>query len=85
MPEVIEQTIYFPRRGTRAAEPVPHVMTEADVVRFLRLEKAADPYQTLYGYRRRGWLKAVQVGKHVRYLLPDVLRFLEAAREGNPR
>lgn len=72
----------FPGPG---AEPAPYVMTEADVVRFCRLEKIKAPYMALRRYRQKGWLKATQVGKDVRYLLPDVLKFLETAKQENPR
>jgi hypothetical protein len=77
--------VYFPATKDRPAEPAPYVLTEEDMVRLLRLETAADPYQTLYRYRNKGQLRATQVGKHVRFLLPDVVKFLATAQEENPR
>jgi hypothetical protein len=82
---VIINTIYFPRVGDAPLEPVPYTMTEPELVRFLRLENAPHPSKTIRYYRERGILKAVQVGKNVRFLLPDVLEFLEKNKEANPR
>lgn len=78
-------TIYLPPVGDRPAEPAPFLMTEEETVRLLRLTENTDPYSSLKRYRDRGWLKATQVGREVRYQLPDVLKFLETAKEGNPR
>jgi len=81
-------TIYFPRRaGDPAPEPVPFVCTAADTIRFLRLDETGvnDPTGTLEYYRAKGLLKGTQVGKCVRFLLPDLIRFLESAQELNPR
>ncbi len=77
-------TIYLPSTDSSPAEPAPYVLTEADLVRMLRLD-CQDPYQAIYRYRRRGQLKGTQVGKQVRFLLPDVVKFLDRAREENPR
>lgn len=79
--------IYLPATADRPAEPAPHVMTEADVVRLLRLDEAGvtKPYRTLHRYREKGWLKATQIGPRLCYQLPDVVRFLELARDENPR
>lgn len=79
--------IYLPATEARPAEPAPYVLTEADVARLLRLPEAGvtKPYRTLYRYREKGLLRATQLGPAVRYLLPDVLTFLAAARDENPR
>lgn len=83
---IVVQTVYFPRQGDApAAEPVPYVMVEGDVIRFLRLDQAPNPDRTIRRYREKGILRAVQVGKNVRFLLPDVLAFLEKNKEANPR
>lgn len=81
---VVISTIYFPRDGATAPEPVPYTMVEAELIRFLRLG-GANPSKTIRYYRERGILKAVQVGKNVRFLLPDVLDFLERSKQANPR
>lgn len=78
-------TIFLPPIADRPAEPAPFLMTEAETVRLLRLTENADPYQSLKRYRDKGWLRATQVGRDVRYQLSDVLKFLEKAQEANPR
>jgi hypothetical protein len=77
-------TVYLPPAGDRPAEPAPYVLTDEDVARFMRLD-CSDVYQSLKRYRLKGWLKGTQLGNHVRYLLPDVLKACELAKEGNPR
>jgi hypothetical protein len=77
-------TVYLPPAGDRPAEPAPYVLTDDDVIRLARIT-TADPYETLRRYRGLGLLKATQLGKNVRYLLPDVLAFFERAKEENPR
>lgn len=76
-------TIYMPSTAERPVEPAPYVLTEEDVIRFLRSE-SADPYQALYRLRQKG-LKAVPVLGRVRYLLPDVLAMLDMLKEGSER
>lgn len=77
-------TVFMPATADRPAEPAPYVMTEADLVRLLQM-KSSRPYLALLRYRKLGWLKAIQVGNGIRYLLPDVLKFLETAKTENPR
>jgi hypothetical protein len=84
MARVHPGTVYLPATGDKPAEPAPYVLTEAETVRLLRMEGVADPYSALKRYRDKG-LKATQLGKSVRYQLPDVLDFLERRREENPR
>lgn len=81
----VVQTIYLPRTGDEAPEPAPYLLTEAEVIRILRLEKCPHPSNTIRYYRDRGMLKAVQVGKNVRFTLPDVLEFIENSKRENPR
>jgi hypothetical protein len=82
---VMEQgTVYLPPTPDRPAEPAPWVLTEDDVIRLARMD-SVDPYSALRRYRQKGWLKATQLGNHVRFLLPDVLAFFEKAKEENPR
>jgi hypothetical protein len=78
-------TIFLPATGDKPAEPAPYVLTEAEAVRLLRLDGVKDAYQALKRYRAKGWLKGVQLGNHVRYALPDVVEFIEAAKLENPR
>ncbi len=56
----------------------PHVMTQAELIEFLRLE-VKFPRKVIKGMRDNG-LAATQVSKHVRFLLPDVLAFLESEK-----
>lgn len=78
-------TVYLPRCGELPAEPAPYVMTQTDVGRFLRLPENTNWDDTLYRYRKLGMLKGTQVGRDVRYLLPDVLDALKAIQKANPR
>lgn len=74
---------YFPGSSI----PVPPVMTEEDVIRLLRLDETGTkhPGRTLESYRKKGLLRAVQVGRLLRYRLVDVLAFVELKREVTPR
>jgi hypothetical protein len=77
-------TVYLPPTPDgRPAELAPYVLTEAEVLRLFRME-VEDPYSALRRYRGKG-LKGTQLGKNVRYQLPDVLDFLERQRDANPR
>jgi hypothetical protein len=80
----VNTTIFLPATADRPAEPAPYLMTEEDVVRLLRID-SADPYSCLRRYRNKGQLAATQVGNHVRYLLPNVIEFLERATKENKR
>lgn len=80
-----DRIIYLPATETRPAEPAPEVMTEEEVGRMLRLPSDANLYHALYRYRRKGVLKATQVGKAVRYRLSDVMSAIEKMQTSNPR
>jgi hypothetical protein len=82
-PTVIAQTIYFPRRGEAQPDPVPHVLTNADVFRLMQLDKEniEDVDRSIGHYRNEHGLKGARFGREFRYLLPDVLEFLERLRE----
>lgn len=60
-------------------KPVPLVLTEEELISLLRLDLDGPkhPSQTLQYYRDKGLLKGVQVGKRLRYFLPDIIEFLE--------
>lgn len=68
-------TIHHMPDGT----PAPAVLTAEETVRFLRLDliDVKDPEDTLRYYRQRG-LKAKRVGLAVRFLLSDVVAFVES-------
>lgn len=81
----IPDIIFLPATADRPAEPAPYLMTEEETVRMLRLDGVKDPYDALLYYRRQGRLKATQVGRFVRFQLPDVIDFLKVTQEANPR
>lgn len=60
--------------------PAPLVLTEEELLILFRLDEGSqgpkNPKYTLEYYRKQG-LRAVQIGKRLRYYLPDVIEFLE--------
>ena len=66
-------------------QPAPYVMTSAEALRFLRLDDLNDGEDWLYRHRRAGLLRGTQVGRHIRYLLPELVAFLERQTEEKPR
>lgn len=73
--------------GNGGVQPAPELMTEAEAVRFLRLDTVniKNPSATLRRYRDRGTLRAVQISKAVFYPLQELRRFLQQQVEANPR
>jgi hypothetical protein len=69
------------------ASPCPELLTEEEAVRYLRLDLISinNPAETLVYYRRKGLLRATQVGKCVRYRRVEIERFLERITDDNPR
>lgn len=67
--------------------PCPELLTEAEAVRYLRLDEIniEDPAGTLHYYRKKGLLRATQVGKCIRYRRVELERFLDRLTEINPR
>jgi hypothetical protein len=68
--------------------PCPELLTEAEAVRYLRLdtiEGLKNPRETLARYRARGLLKATQVSKSVFYRRIELDRFLDRLTSENPR
>jgi len=59
--------------------PVPDVMTEEEAIKFLRLDDGGTkhPATTLEYYRSEDLLRGTRVGKRLRYLKSELLRFLE--------
>ncbi len=76
-------TIYMPTTDG-GTQPAPYVLTDEEVARIIRLE-CKDLKESLRRYRDKNLLKPIQLGNHLRYLLPDVLKFLENVQEENPR
>jgi hypothetical protein len=71
--------------GQGGWQPVPSLMTEAEVIRFLRLEDPPDPRKTLARYRDMGQLIAVKIGRWNRYRRQDVEDFLARKSEQKQR
>jgi len=73
--------------GQGGWQPVPALMTEAETIRFLRLdvEDGTDPAQTLARYRNAGQLVAIKVGRWNRYRRQDVEDFLARKSEQKQR
>lgn len=65
--------------------PAPWVMTEDDLVEFLRIQNVKFTHNTIERIRQKYGLRGTQLGKAVRYQLPDVLRTLERIATENPR
>ncbi len=65
----------------------PELLTEEEAIRFLRLDNidVDDPSNTLRYYRKKGLLRATQVGKCIRYRRIELERCLEKLTETNPR
>jgi hypothetical protein len=61
--------------------PAPLILTEEELVILLRLDENSggpkNPAYTLAYYRKHG-LRSIQMGKRIRYYLPDVIEFLES-------
>jgi hypothetical protein len=59
--------------------PCPEVLTEAEAIRYLRLDVdgPAKPHLTLRHYRERGLLCATRVGRRLRYRRVELDRMLE--------
>jgi hypothetical protein len=73
--------------GNGGFTPCPELLTEEEAIRFLRLDgiDIEDPANTLRYYRKKGLLRATQVGKCIRYRRIELEKFLERLTETNPR
>ena len=65
----------------------PELLTEEEAIRYLRLDgiHVEDPAGTLRYYRKKGLLRATQVGKSIRYRRIELERLLDRLTESNPR
>lgn len=73
--------------GNGGMMPTPDLLTADEAVRYLRLDlvKIKDPKLTLTHYRRRGTLKAVQIGKQVLFAAEELQKMVKKQMEINPR
>jgi hypothetical protein len=69
--------------GNGGFTPCPELLTEEEVIRYLRLdsEGVSNPVQTLKYYRDKGKLVAIKVGKKNRYRRQDLDMFLARKSE----
>lgn len=60
-------------------KPCPSVMTEAELIQFLRLDTStSNPRNTLQYYKSLGLLKSARIGKLCLYTQAAVFEFLES-------
>jgi hypothetical protein len=73
--------------GNDGFTPCPELLTEEEAIRFLRLDQISiqNPAITLKYYRKKGLLRATQVGKCIRYRRVELERLLDRLTEINPR
>jgi len=59
--------------------PCPDVLTEAEAIKYLRLDKTGirNPKRTLQHYRTLGKLKGAKIGRAVVYPLAELQRFVK--------
>ena len=69
------------------AQPCPELLTEAEAIRYLRLDtiNIGNPSESLRRYRERGMLRGTQVSKRVMYRRVELDRFLGRLTDQNPR
>ena len=73
--------------GNGGFTPCPELLTEEEAIRYLRLDSinVEDPTRTLRYYRKKGLLRATQVGKSIRYRRVELERLLDRLTQNNPR
>jgi hypothetical protein len=79
-------TSYLPD-GNGGFTPCPDLLTEAEAIRWLRLDqiKVEHPEESIRRYRAAGVLRGVQISKAVLYPLVELRRFIAAQVEARPR
>ncbi len=73
--------------GNGGFTPCPELLTEQEAIRYLRLDgiDIENPANTLHYYRKKGLLRATQVGKCIRYRRIELEKLLDRLTEINPR
>jgi hypothetical protein len=68
-------------------QPCPELLTEAEAIRYLRLDtiEIRNPSDTLRRYREQGMLRGTQVSKRIMYRRIELDRLLERLTERDPR
>ena len=72
-PAVIVNAVWLP---TSPPRPAPPLLTADEAILLLRIE-GKRPRMTLRRYEDMGLIHTTQVGKHSRYRLDELLRFME--------
>ena len=64
--------------GNGGCTPCPELLTEAEAIRYVRLDAASkNPERTLRYYREKGLLRPTQIGRHLFYLRAELDEFLK--------
>jgi hypothetical protein len=73
--------------GNGGFTPCPDLLTEAEAIRYLRIDtiEIDHPEESLRRYRAAGVLRGVQISKIVLYPLVELRRFIAAQVEARPR
>lgn len=81
------QSVQSPILPGEPPTPCPELLTEAEAIRYLRLDVdgPSNPADTLRYYRERGLLNGTQVGRRLRYRRVELDRFLERITENRLR
>jgi len=75
----MDVTVIYMPDGNGGLQPCPEVMTETELIRFLRLEEVGckNPSNTLRYYRGIGLLRATQISHRNLYTRAAACAFLE--------
>ncbi len=77
----MSETIYLPATDTLPATAAPPLLTEDEVLRLLRIE-SKDGYQAIRRMREQpDGLLGFKVGTKMRFMLSDVMQFLQVQRQ----
>jgi hypothetical protein len=73
--------------GKGRCQPTPDLLTQREVIRYLRLDtiRTRFPQNTLHRYRKKFGLKTVQIGRQVLYSRSELQKFVEQQMIKNPR
>jgi len=66
-----------------SGRPAPAVLTDQEVIELLRLDPKSG-HRTIKFYRDEGLITGIRIGRHVRYPLSEVMRFLAEKTEHRP-
>ena len=74
-------------REIEPPRPCPEILTEEETIRYLRLDETdtKNPGESLARYRTMGRLRAVQLGRQLRYRRTDLDEFVKQQRQDVPR